>query len=147
MDHNQPIGLEIRSLSNLLKRYVDNSATKKYVDKLTGTHSWIIGYLFENREKDIFQRDLETEFSIRRSTATGILQLMEKNKLIIKSPVDYDARLKKITLTPRAIEIQQIIAEDIKRIEAQLSKGLTEEEISVFFTVVSKIKNNINNNQ
>lgn len=144
MDHNPTIGLEIKTLSNLIKRYVDNSATKKYVDKLTGTHSWIIGYLYENREKDIYQRDLETEFSIRRSTATGILQLMEKNKLIIKSPVDYDARLKKITLTPRAIEIQQIIAEDIKRIEAQLSKGLTEEEISVFFTVVRKIKNNMN---
>lgn len=144
MDHNPTIGLEIKTLSNLIKRYIDNSATKKYVDELTGTHSWIIGYLYANREKDIFQRDLETEFSIRRSTATGILQLMEKNKLIIKSPVDYDARLKKITLTPRAIEIQEIIAEDIKRIEAQLSKGLTEEEISAFFTVVSKIKDNIN---
>lgn len=144
MDHNQTIGLEIKTLSNLIKRYVDNSATKKYVDKLTGTHSWIIGYLYDNRDKDIFQRDLETEFSIRRSTATGILQLMEKNKLVIKSPVDYDARLKKITLTPKAIEIREIIAEDIKRIEAQLSKGLTEEEISVFFTVVSKIKDNIN---
>ena len=144
MDHNPTIGLEIKTLSNLIKRYVDNSATNKYVDKLTGTHSWIIGYLYDNRDKDIFQRDLETEFSIRRSTATGILQLMEKNKLVIKSPVDYDARLKKITLTPRAIEIQKIIAEDIKRIEAQLSKGLTEEEINVFFTVVSKIKDNIN---
>lgn len=144
MDHNQTIGLEIKTLSNLIKRYVDNSATKKYVDKLTGTHSWIIGYLYDNRDKDIFQRDLETEFSIRRSTATGILQLMEKNKLVIKSPVDYDARLKKITLTPKAIEIREIIAEDIKRIEAQLSKGLTEEEISVFFTVINKIKDNIN---
>jgi len=69
---------------------------------------------------------------------------MEKNKLVIKSPVDYDARLKKLTLTPRAIEIYEIVAEDIKRIEAQLSKGLTEEEINVFLTVVSKIKDNIN---
>ncbi len=144
MDHNPTIGLEIKTLSNLIKRYVDNSATKKYVDELTGTHSWIIGYLYDNRDKEIFQRDLETEFSIRRSTATGILQLMEKNKLVIKSPVDYDARLKKLTLTPRAIEIYEIVAEDIKRIEAQLSKGLTEEEINVFLTVVSKIKDNIN---
>lgn len=144
MEQNHSIGLEIRTLSNLLKRFIDNSATKKYVDELTGTHSWIIGYLYEHRDQDIFQRDLETEFSIRRSTATGILQLMEKNKLIIKSPVDYDARLKKITLTPRAIEIQEIITADIKRIEAQLTKGLTEEEIHVFLTIVNKIKDNIN---
>lgn len=143
MDHNPTIGLEIKTLSNLIRRYVENSDTKKYVDKLTGTHSWIIGYLYDNREKDIFQRDLETEFSIRRSTATGILQLMEKNNLIIRSPVDYDARLKKLTLTPRAIEIHKIVAEDIKRIEAQLSKGLTEEEIMAFLRVVSKIKDNI----
>lgn len=143
MDHNPALGLEIKTLSNLIRRYVENSDTKKYVDKLTGTHSWIIGYLYDNREKDIFQRDLETEFSIRRSTATGILQLMEKNNLIIRSPVDYDARLKKLTLTPRAIEIHKIVAEDIKRIEAQLSKGLTEEEIMAFLRVVSKIKDNI----
>lgn len=143
MDHSPTIGLEIKTLSNLIRRYVENSDTKKYVDKLTGTHSWIIGYLYDNREKDIFQRDLENEFSIRRSTATGILQLMEKNELIIRSPVDYDARLKKLTLTPRAIEIHKIVAEDIKRIEAQLSKGLTEEEIKAFLTVVSKIKDNI----
>lgn len=144
MDHDQMIGLEIKALSNLIKRYVNNSTAKQYVDNLTGTHSWVIGYLYDNRDKDIFQRDLETEFSIRRSTATGILQLMEKNKLIIKTPVNYDARLKKITLTPKAIEIHKIIAEDIKRIETQLSIGLTAEEIDVFFSVVSKIKDNIN---
>ena len=143
MDQNEKIGFEIRTLSNVIKRFVDQSATKKYVDELTGTHGWVIGYLYKHREEDIFQRDLENEFSIRRSTATGILQLMEKNKLIVKTSVDYDARLKKLTLTPRAIEIHEIIQEDIKRIEAQLSRGLTREEISSFLTIVKKIKRNV----
>ena len=68
---------------------------------------WVIGYLSEHEGKDVFQRDLEEEFSVRRSTATGILQLMEKNELITREPVSHDARLKKLVLTPKAIEIQK----------------------------------------
>ena len=36
-------------------------------------------HLSDNDKKDIFQRDLEEEFSVSMLTATGILQLMEKN--------------------------------------------------------------------
>ena len=35
----------------------------------------------------MFQRDVEAEFNIRRSTATGILQLMEKNGFLLREPV------------------------------------------------------------
>ncbi len=35
-----------------------------------------------NEGKEIFQKDIEAEFNIRRSTATGILKLMEKNGFI-----------------------------------------------------------------
>ena len=31
--------------------------------------------------KDIYQKDIEKEFKIRRSTASGILQLLEKKRL------------------------------------------------------------------
>ena len=61
---------------------------------------WIIGYLYQNRDKEVFQRDIQEQFSIRRSTVTGILQLMEKNGLITRSSVERDARLKKLELTP-----------------------------------------------
>lgn len=144
MEHKRRVGFEIKTISHLMRRNAENSITMKNVERLTGMHSWIIRYLYDNQNKrDIFQRDIETEFSIRRSTVTEILQLMEKNGLITRESVDYDARLKKIILTPKAIAINETIEKEIDEYEKQLSKGLTQEEISNLISTLEKIKNNI----
>nr|WP_306286949.1 MarR family transcriptional regulator [Neglectibacter timonensis] len=106
-------------------------------------HGWVIGYLYENRNRDVFQRDLQEQFSIRRSTVTGILQLMEKNGLITRQSVDEDARLKKIVLTPKAIEQHEQIHRSIRKVEEQLSEGLTPEEKQTFLELCDKIRRNI----
>jgi DNA-binding MarR family transcriptional regulator len=138
------IGREIKILSNMIKRKIDGAAVFAQNQEVTGMHGWIIGYLYRNRERgDIFQRDIEAEFSIRRSTATGILQLMEKNDLIIREAVDYDARLKKLVLTPRAIAIHEEVILVLEELEEQLALGLTEEEIAAFFVTLRKMKANI----
>jgi DNA-binding MarR family transcriptional regulator len=144
MKHRYLIGHEIKTLSNLIKRRIDQSEVFAEANKLTGTHGRIIGFLYDNQDREeLFQRDIEVEFSIRRSTASGILQLMEKNDMIRREPVSYDARLKKLVLTPKAIAVHESIVNEIKIIEEQLTKGLTEEEKSLFLTVMGKIKKNI----
>ena len=143
MEHPQRIGHDIRVLSNLLRRSMDNSALQQYVDNLTGTHGWVIGYLFHRQGQDVFQRDLENEFSIRRSTATCVLQLMEKNGLIIREPVPYDARLKKLVLTPKALELHAHIEQEIAATEALLCQGLTGAEIEAFHRTAERMKLNL----
>ena len=87
MEYREDIGFQIRTLSHLVKRTVDQAAFDGVDDHPTGVQGWIIGYLYRNREKEVFQRDIQEQFSIRRSTVTGILQLMEKNGLITRSSV------------------------------------------------------------
>ena len=70
-------------------------ARERGVDELTAMHGWILGYLCRNEHKDIFQKDIEAEFKICRSTVTNILKLMEKKGYIKRESVPYDARLKK----------------------------------------------------
>jgi DNA-binding MarR family transcriptional regulator len=143
MERKKTIGFELRTVSNLIKRKFDNSSVISHVNKLTGTHGWVIGYLYDRRDKDIFQRDIEKELMIRRSTVTGILQLMEKNGLITREAVNYDARLKKLVLTAKAIELHKSVVGEIDKIEAQLARGFSEEEMEVFFTLLGRIKKNI----
>ena len=143
MEKRRAIGFEVRTLSNLIRREVEKSQIKKYVDSITGTNGWIIGYLVEHNDRDMFQRDLEEDFSMRRSTATKMLQLMEKKGLIVRLPVDYDARLKKIVLTDRALEIHSMVVQDVNALEQKLSRGLTEQELDAFFCVLEKIKKNM----
>jgi len=144
MERSKAIGFVVKTLSNQVKRQIDIGVSKCDIDNITGMQCWVIGYLCDNAEKkDIFQRDVEIEFNIRRSTATGILQLMGKNGLIIRESVSCDARLKKLILTEKALGIHRKIEVQINLVEQRIAKGLTEDEIETFFQLVSKISKNI----
>ena len=143
MDYKKSIGLEIRILSNLCRREMDRSSSIQYVESVTGTNGWIIGYLADNQGRDIFQRDLEEEFSVRRSTASKVLKLMEQKGLIRRESVPYDARLKKLVLTDTALEMHSHVVRDSERLEAKLTKGLTDEDLQTFFAIAEKIKDNL----
>ena len=73
MEYREDLGFQIRTLSHLVKRVIDQTAFSGEEVHPTGVQGWIIGYLYENRDKEVFQRDIQQQFSIRRSTVTGIL--------------------------------------------------------------------------
>ncbi len=142
MKSQRQLGFEIRTLNNCVKRFFQ--ATKPpELQQSTGVHGWAIKYFYENRNKDIFQRDFEERFSIRRSTATNMLKLMEKNGIITRESVDYDARLKKIVLTEKAVAIHKKAVKNIEMIESTLKNGITDEELASFYKVADKIKLNL----
>ena len=143
MEKNRYIFFELHKCSRLIKRYIDNNTDKEKYEKLTGVHSWAIGFFYHNRDRDVFQRDFEKECNVRRSSATQMLKRMEKNGMINRIGVDYDARLKKIVLTEKAIEIQKTLDEKFEQLERNLSKNISNEELETFFGVLSKITDNI----
>lgn len=144
MENGDLIGHEVKTLSNLIKRHIDASAANSVRKDLTGMQTWIIRYIYERQNKEeVFQRDIEKQFQIRRSTATEILQLMEKHKLIERYPVEYDARLKKIVLTEQAEKVHLLIKQDIIETETRMRKDISKEDLNTFFRVIRKIQSNM----
>lgn len=139
------IGFQVHRLHILCKRLVDQRAFGDLAEKPTKTQTWVMNYLYENRGRDVYQRDIQEQFAVRRSTVTGILQLMEKNGWITRQPVGEDARLKKIQLTPQAIELHERVGACIRRTEEQLSFGLSPEEKQEFLRLCEKICRNAEN--
>ena len=137
------VGIAVRRLHNKIGRYVSRAAAEEFGDSATAVHGWVIRYLYKHREEDVFQRDLETQFSVRRSTMTSILQLMEKKGLLEKQAVPDDKRLKKLILTPKAIEIQRRMELQIHRLEERMQEGITEEELATFLSVAAKLEDNL----
>lgn len=143
MKHKETIGFEIRSLDNLITRKMFAYAARNGVDELTVMHGWIIGYLYDNVEKEIFQKDIETEFSIARSTVTGILKLMEKKGYIIRKSVPYDARLKKLVLTDLGIEMNKKTRNSIDAMDKDITSCFTKEETEEFIRLAKKLKKSL----
>ena len=140
MDRERLVGHKMHEIINLLHR---QQFKESKADRLTMIQSWIVEYIYENEGKDIFQKDIEAKFMMRRSTATAALQLMEKNGLVYRIPVSYDARLKKICVTEKAGELYKAICVKISNFEAKLTKGISKEELDIFFSVIDKMKHNM----
>lgn len=143
MQGEKDVGFEIRTLSNLIRRDVEKNIANMNPKPNGRIHGWAINYFYENRDRDIFQKDFEEKFSIRRSTASNILKLMEKNGYIKRVSVESDARLKKIVLTDKAVSVHKKICEDIAEREKRLRTGIDEEELNTFFRVMEKLKKNM----
>lgn len=139
----KPIGLQLRQLNNLITRYMDRSPVKQQVNKITGTNGWIIGYIAKHSEKDLFQKDLEHRFGITRSTASKVLTLMERKDLITRQSVPYDARLKKITLTQKALDINEMARADGELFEKTLTEGFSDEELDTLQDYLERMKRNM----
>ena len=138
------IGYEVRTLDNIIGRRVNCWHSKMDEEVgITRMQAWIIGYVYEHSEKPVFQKDLEENFQIARSTATGILQLMEKKDLIVRKPYPGDARLKRLELTARAEKYQHGIMHNFDLLQIALKKDIPQEKLDTFFQVVDMIKNNI----
>ena len=70
------VGGAIHRLHNLLCRDVNRIPHGALVDSLTGgSHGWILCWLRTNSEQELFQRDMEKVFKLRRSSATATITI------------------------------------------------------------------------
>ncbi|MDY3917902.1 MAG: MarR family transcriptional regulator [Candidatus Limivivens sp.] len=143
MKPKRTVGFVVHSLDNMINRRLLAYGASLGIDNLTLMNGWIIGYLCDNPDRDIFQRDIEAEFSIARSTVTGIIKLMEKKGYLRRESVPNDARLKKLVLTPKGIDIHQKTLHDFATVEAELTRGITPEELETFYTIIEKLRKNV----
>ena len=133
-------GREIRIISNLMRRRLDSSAVMTRSKNITGTGGWLLGYLYANRDRDIYQRDVEKEFSIRRATSSKVRTRLEEKGFVRRESVDCDARLKKLVLTEEGIKIQRDVCRELDDFDEKLISVLTEDEQKTLFELLGKIK-------
>ena len=99
--------------------------------------------LFETMQRDLYQKDLEKEFRVRRSTASENLRLLEKKGYLYRECAKEDARLKKIIPTEKAVCLRGQLLKSIERTEERIRQGIPEEDLKVFFRVLKQISANL----
>ena len=142
-NNQRTVSAELRTLTRRIHRFIENSPNKKQIDSVTGTNGWIIAYLSCKKDVDVFQRDVEKEFDITRSTASKVIDLMEQKGLVERQKVSSDARLRKLSLTPKAKKISALFEKDQKLHEETLTKGFTPEEKQNLYEYIKRMKNNL----
>lgn len=137
----EAIGCKINYVSNIIKREIEKLESIEALERVSGTNSFILVYISE--KEIVFQKDIEKEFGITRSTASKVISLMESKGLIIRKSVSNDLRLKQLVLTDEAKKIVLAVKEDLNKFEKRLTYGLTEEEKELLSSILGKIEKNI----
>ena len=134
-------GMWINVLFHKLRKY--NNANMQSLG-ITGVQSRVMHYiLVKCVEGPVFQRDVERAFGLSRSTATVILQLMEKNGLILRESVHNDARLKSLVPTEKAAHLDAQIGESLRRTEQRLTRGLSSAQLTLFLQTAAHMSANL----
>lgn len=135
------IPFEIKTLDNMINRKIFE--TEKPDKSISHVHVSILKYLYQNRDKTVYQSDIERKIGVRRSTISGILKTMEKMGFIKRVDSDVDARKKEIFLTNKSINKYKEMEKKVTWFETLLTNGISYEELNVFFKVIDKLKENL----
>lgn len=138
------IGFELKAVNNMIRRKLDIRFAEAGLEEISGMQGPLLGFLDRNSsEKELFQKDLEKHFNIRRSTATVMLQNLEQKGYIVRESVDSDARMKRIIMTDKAREVNREIRKQIDAFHEELEQGITPEEKELFLQIMDKVKKNL----
>lgn len=84
MRNEEQIGYQIKELSRLLDKNIwQKSILNAGVDTVTATHGWMIGYLYHHRDREIFQKDMEADFHMAKSSVTAALQSLDRSSAYV----------------------------------------------------------------
>ncbi|MFD0898266.1 MarR family winged helix-turn-helix transcriptional regulator [Loigolactobacillus binensis] len=113
-----------------------NKSLSEYAKQfgLTGVQMSVIDFI--GVQGSVLQRDIEAEFNIKRSTATLILQRMEKSGLIQQRRATTDKRQKEVCLAPKAISLYDRVSAYIQQQQQAIDGQFSLETRQAFLEVL-----------
>lgn len=130
----------IHKVDNQIKREIDQIATKH---GLTGIQSFFLKCIYENADnRDLFQKDLEKMFDIRKSSVSTMISCVEKKGYIKRESIPTDKRINKIVLTEEGKKKYEEVDSELKKYKYELLEGFSDDDIEKLYSMLQKISQN-----
>ena len=136
------LGHRFRVIHNRIDKYFTGSRINEN-PRLTRSQCATLHYLYDHRQQDVFQKDLEEEFSMSGATATNLVKGLERLGMIQRIPLAGDARCKKIVLCEKGVKAHEQAFSHILYMEEVLQKGMTGEEVETLRRLLDQVIQNL----
>ena len=137
----QPIGFIIKLINDSIVAQV-NLFLKPY--EVTLRQLRILGYLHDNKDKLVTQKELEEELQVSHPTVVGILQRLEKKGLIKTFLNPNKKTMKIVTLIEYEAKLFKNINTEKEKFENKLLAGFTDAEKVQLEEFLIRLHRNIN---
>jgi len=139
----QHVGYQLKMLDRMFCKEMVKQFREDEYDGITILGGWILEYLAFQKEEATYQKDIERRFQTGKSTIAGTMKVLEKNGLIVRKSVKGDARLKQVCLTKSGKQYIEKMRQRRDEMENRVAKGLSQEELDMFFRIVKKMQENL----
>ena len=136
----QEVGKKVCILHNQIHRHMESLRER---DGLPRAQGRMLGFIArKSLECDVYQKDIELEFNLRRASASETLAKLESMDLIERISSEKDKRIKKIQITEKGKAYVKQVHLNIQNMEEILKMNLSEEELTMFYQVIEKMIEN-----
>nr|WP_319484826.1 MarR family transcriptional regulator [uncultured Cohaesibacter sp.] len=134
------VGFLLKQINDKLSQYMNNEL---HPFGLTHTQAKFLRFLNDRKGMDTSQKDIEDHFGIAHSTVIGVLKRLEQKDLValVQDPVD--RRKKLVVLLPAEEKIHAQVQIAKKRIDQQMIKGMSPQQIDALETSLRQLHENI----
>ena len=136
----RPIGFLVKQINNVFEKEL-NERLKDI--GITSSQCAVLDYLFHTSKEEVSQRDVEKNLNLKNPTVTGILRRLDEKGYILCVPNAHDKRKKSIYLTEKAYDIQRRMEADRRKLDRELTRGLTKREVEALRKNLEKLLYNI----
>lgn len=133
-------GLKIKHLYNMITKKTYTVFTNDEFQFISYSSFLVIDFLYEHREQEITQKDIEKALVINRATASKMLVLLEQKGLISRVNSIEDARCKIVKLTQQGYNFREHNIKKSKELDNFFSEVLSEEDFIAFNKLYEKLR-------
>ena len=139
-DRSRLIGFMIKQINNVYEKDLNERLRKIGI---TSSQCAVLDYLFHTSKDEVSQRDVEKGLNLKNPTVTGILKRLDEKGYILCVPNARDKRKKNIYLTEKAYDIQRRMETDRRKLDRELTRGMTKREVESLTKNLEKLLYNI----
>ena len=130
----------IKQINNVYEQVLNERLRKIGI---TSSQCAVLDYLFHTSKDEVSQRDVEKGLNLKNPTVTGILKRLDEKGYILCVPNARDKRKKNIYLTEKAYDIQRRMETDRRKLDRELTRGMTKREVESLTKNLEKLLYNI----
>ena len=136
----QPIGFMIKQVNNVYEKDLNE---RLRMIGITASQCAVLDFLFHTSKEEVSQRDVERALNLKNPTVTGLLKRLDEKGYILCVPNANDKRKKNIYLTEKAYDIQRRMENDRRKLDRELTRGMTKREVAALRKNLEKLLYNI----
>lgn len=140
MQERQAVGFLFKQINNVYEKDINNQLKGLGI---TSSQCEVLDYLFHCDKEEVNQKDIEKALNLKNPTVTGILQRLDEKGFILIVPNGRDRRKKNVHLTEKAYDIQKRMELDRRKIDRNLTIGMTKREIQALQKMLNRVLYNV----